>query len=327
MTNDATEPVDTHRPVVEDRWHAMGTQVHVVVVGGDRGHLALARNRIDTLERRWSRFRHDSEVSRLNAAQGEPLEVSADTALLVALAQHAWRLTGGTFDPTLLHALHAAGYDRSFDEVRAGTATTPAVPARLPIVRPLVTDVDVRGHLVTFPAGLGFDAGGIGKGLAADLTAELLVDAGATGCCVNLGGDLRVIGAGPAGAGWTIAIDEPRTDEPVATVGLADGAVATSTALRRTWLSNGEPRHHLIDPVTGEPSASDVALASAIAGEAWLAEVLAKTALLRGTARAFDVFDRDTAGLVVDHAGRVRTSDGLARFTGGRTPTPLVVAA
>jgi len=321
MTNDATDRV------VEARWHAMGTEVHVVVVGGDRGHLALARNRIDTLERRWSRFRTDSEISRLNASGGEPLEVSADTASLVALAQHAWRLTGGSFDPTLLHALCAAGYDRSFEQVRSGTATIPAVPARLPLVRPLVTDIDVRGHVVTLPDGLGFDPGGIGKGLAADLVAELLLDAGAAGCCVNIGGDLRVLGAGPADPGWTLGIDDPRSSRPVALIGLRDGAVATSTVLRRAWLTDGSPRHHLIDPVSGEPTVSDVALASVVAGQAWLAEVLATAALLRGTSRAFDLLDPTAAGLVVDHDGGVQTSPGFTRFTGGLVPATRLAAA
>lgn len=309
--------------VIEERFRAMGTDVHLVVVGGDRGHLALARNRIDTLERRWSRFRPDSEVSALNAAGGEPLRVSADTALLVGMAQHAWRLTGGYFDPSLLHALRAAGYDRSYEQLatRASSGAGPTSDgATLTLTRSLVVDIDVRGHVVTFPPDLGFDPGGIGKGLAADLVSELLMEAGAAGCCVNLGGDLRVRGRSPGGDGWTLSIDHPCASEPVALVGLHDGALASSTVLCRTWLTDGTPRHHLLDPLTGEPTTSDVAFSSVIAGEAWLAEVLAKAALLRGTTRAFDLLGRGAAGLIVDHDGRVRTSPAFTAYTGGRPP-------
>lgn len=313
-----------HGDVLETRWRAMGTDVHVVVVGGDRGHLALARNRIDALERRWSRFRDDSEVSLLNAADGEPTAVSADTVLLVESAQEAWRLTGGAFDPTLLHELRAAGYDRSFEQI--GPRDRPA-PAAFVHRRALVVDVEISGHVITLPRGLGFDAGGIGKGLAADLVSSLLLDAGAAGCCVNLGGDLRVRGGSPEGDGWTIGVEHPAATRPIATLGLREGAVATSTVLRRRWWIDGTERHHLIDPATGEPATSDVALATVVTGEAWMAEVLATAALLRGTARAFDLLDRHSAGLVVDHDGYLRTSERFGAFVGATRPSRDVWAA
>jgi thiamine biosynthesis lipoprotein len=233
--------------------------------------------------------------------------------LLVERAQEAWRLTGGSFDPTLLHQLRAAGYDRSFEQL---ATPHPAVPAELLHRRALVVDIEICGRLVTFPRHLGFDAGGIGKGLAADLVSALLLDAGADGCCVNLGGDLRVRGRSPGDRGWTIGIEHPAATRPVATIGLHDGAVATSTVLRRCWTVDGAARHHVIDPTTGEPTTSDVALASVVTGEAWRAEVLATAALLRGTSRCFDLLDGSSAGLVVDHNGSVRTSERFAAFTG-----------
>jgi len=100
-------------------------------------------------------------------------------------------------------------------------------------------------------------------------------------------------------------------------VGLTGGAVATSTVLKRAWTNGGKRRHHLLDPHTLEPSDSDVALATVIAGTAWEAEVLAKAALLRGVQRAFDLLERDMAALVVDHEGNVFVSDTFTAFTGG----------
>src|SRR5690242_3981796 len=100
----------------------MGTDAHVSVFG-DSGLLVQARSRIDDLERRWSRFLPDSELSRLNRAAGHPVAVDEETFSLIALAVHAWRETGGRFDPTVLDAVCAEGYDRSFEQLRpAATA-------------------------------------------------------------------------------------------------------------------------------------------------------------------------------------------------------------
>src|SRR5207244_4008326 len=104
-------------------------------------------------------------------------------------------------------------------------------------------------------------------------------------------------------------------------VGLAEGAVATSTTLRRRWETDGEPRHHLIDPGTGLPSETDVNLATVVAARAWAAEVLAKAVLLRGSRYAFDILGgTGTEGLVVDDTARVATTEGFAAYTGGSPP-------
>ena len=99
------------------RFRAMGSDGHLVVVGGSPGLVDLALDRIEQLEGRWSRFRPDSEISRLNACAGQPLRVSSDTVELVERATAAWRLSGGAFDPTVLGPLLRAGYDRSFGEL------------------------------------------------------------------------------------------------------------------------------------------------------------------------------------------------------------------
>jgi FAD:protein FMN transferase len=307
--------------VVEERFRAMGSDIHLIVVDGSRDLVAIARGRIGVLESRWSRFLPDSEICALNASSGRPVEVSDDTRLLVEHAVDAWRLTGGGFDPTLLDALRQAGYDRSFDtfdhDARIGSSAIPS----LDVTRPGCTDIVFDGSAITLPAGMGFDPGGIGKGLAADLVAAELIAAGAAGVCVNMGGDLRVRGRSPSGSGWTLAIEHPLCSTPVALVGLWDGAVATSSVLRRVWAVDGERRHHLIDPATGQPSTSDLAVVSVVTGDAWIAEVLAKALLLRGAERAFDLLDTSSAALTVDHAGRVTASPGLAAFLGG-VPLP-----
>jgi thiamine biosynthesis lipoprotein len=168
----------------------MGTTAHVIVTGAEPGLAARAVERLRLLEARWSRFLPDSEISRLNEHPGVPVLVSHDTYLLVERAIEGWRLTGGLFDPTLLRELRAAGYDRSFELMRAGASAPDDRPAdagaRPPdraTLRPTTDAItlDPLVRTVRLPFGVELDPGGIGKGLAADLVVEELRAQGATG--------------------------------------------------------------------------------------------------------------------------------------------------
>jgi thiamine biosynthesis lipoprotein len=300
----------------ERRFHAMGSDAHLIVVGGPPRLIDVAAARIDDLERRWSRFLPDSEVSQLNRWAGIPVAVSPETVTLVEHALAAWRLSAGAFDPTVLGAVIRAGYDRSFEQL-GSTRRASHSPLGLG-----VEAIEIRGETVTLPAKTGFDPGGIGKGLAADIVCAEMIEAGAAGICVNLGGDVRVAGQGPEGGCWTVAVEHPEVEDAIARLGLADGAVATSTTLRRQWRVDGEKRHHLIDPQTGLPSDSDLALATVVAGQAWLAEVLAKAVLLAGSTHPFDIVEGTGAqALAIDHRGEVYATEGLAAYMGG-VPVP-----
>jgi thiamine biosynthesis lipoprotein len=211
----------------------------------------------------------------------------------------------------VLGAVLRAGYDRSFDalgpEVHSGSSNL-ALGAE---------SIEILDDIVRLPAGSGFDPGGIGKGLAADIVAGELRAAGADGACINLGGDVRVFGPSPSGDAWTIAVDHPWCADAIARLGIADGAAATSTTLRRQWTVNGEPRHHLIDTATGEPSTRDLTFVTVVAGSAWAAEVLAKAVLLHGTPDHFDLLATMGAeGLAIDERGHVDATPGMAVFLG-----------
>jgi len=296
----------------------MGTGAHVIVVGGRPGLAERAVRRIARLESLWSRFRPDSEISRLNARAGTAVPVSAETSELVERAVDGWRLTAGAFDPTLLGAVIRAGYDRTFARIPAH-----ALPG-VSDARRGAGGIQTGPGWVRLPAGGGFDPGGIGKGLAADIVADELMAAGAAGACVNLGGDVRVAGHGPSGGAWTIGVDHPWAEAPVVLLGLGGGAVATSTTLRRRWRVRGEERHHLIDPDSEQPSSGDVNLAAVVAGRAWTAEVWAKAVLLAGTPRS--VLPEGAEALAVDAAGTICSTPGLSGYLGGaEPPTALAV--
>ena len=286
----------------------MGTLAHVVVVGGDEARLTGdARRRLDDLDRRWSRFLPGSEVSRLNRRPGRPVVVSPDTFTLVARSVDAWHATGGRFDPTVLPAMLAAGYDRDFATVAAA-----AGPLGAPLPSPGCGGIrlDPAVQAVWLPAGVGFDPGGIGKGLAADLVSREVIEAGAAGVLVNVGGDLRVRGTPPEGDEWAVTVEDPADGaRELARFALPSGAVATSSRLRRRWRAGDVDLHHLIDPTTGSAAQTDVATVTVVAADAWWAEALA-TALCVSPAPAALRTRHDASVLVVLADGtRITTPD------------------
>jgi len=288
-------------------FRAMGSRAHVIVVGGDTDLPVVMRRRIDELEQKWSRFLPDSEVSALNRNGGAPLSVSADTVALVVAAKDAWQLSAGLVDATVLGAMVRAGYDRSFELLGDERRDAP-----WSILRQGCPEIVVSGHEVTLPPGVGFDPGGVGKGLAADIVVREALAAGARGACVNLGGDLRVAGEAPDGGEWTVEIEAPASTASLASVAVADGAVATSTTTRRRWRIGDAERHHLIDPVSGQPAVTNLVQVSVIDASAWRAEVLAKAVLLRGGVHAFDIVGGTGAQAVaVGDDGAIRVTAGV----------------
>jgi thiamine biosynthesis lipoprotein len=252
----------------------------VVVPVSDTGDalLAWAVGRLEQLEQRWSRFRPESEISRLNAASGDALPVSLDTLLAVHTARAAWSHTEGRFDPTVHDALLHLGYNRTIDELRTGIPAERADELGAPLPAPGCADIEIDPYTssVRLPSGTHIDLGGIGKGLAADLVARGLIERGALGALVNIGGDVRVTGTPPDGDAWHVDVLDPRTEQRFTSLDLRDGGVATSTTLRRHWRHGDHAHHHLVDPATGGSTRSPVVGVTVVAGTAAWADALSK---------------------------------------------------
>lgn len=210
--------------------------------------LVAAWNELRACERILSRFDSSSQLSELNRADGAWLQV--DERLFDAL-ETAIRLrkeTGGLFDPTILPALMAQGYDRSFEllEARAPYAHNWVPGAAI--------ELDPVEHRARIERGAAIDLGGIGKGFAAGRALDAMRKAWPKmpGALVDLGGDIAVIGTPPDTGPWLIAVESvwsPATS--LGTVRLTSGGIATSGPARRRFGPAGE-HHHLIDPATGE---------------------------------------------------------------------------
>jgi thiamine biosynthesis lipoprotein len=262
----------------------MASQTRVVVIDAPHASLGLAEERLRSLERSWSRFLPDSDISRLNAMPDTWVPVDPATITLIDKMKEAGELTDGRYDPTFLHELVTTGYDRSIDD-----ATRVSVMIDLPCLNHRIADVciDLAATSVSLPRGMAIDPGGIGKGLAGDLVVAELLRSGARGALVSIGGDIAAGGVGPTGDGWVVDVADPFSEAgPLATLAVSNGGVATSSTRTRRWVRDGVARHHVIDPTSGTMSLTDLAAVTVVAGAGWRAEAHATAALLCGSAGA-----------------------------------------
>lgn len=257
-----------------------------------RQALETAAAALRALEARLTRFQSSSELSALNRAAGDWFLASETLFEIVQLARDAREATNGLFDPTILNALEAAGYNRSFDEI--GQREQPANHREPPRAGGRI-DLDPARRAIRLEPGTRLDLGGIAKGWIVDHIIDGPLH-GYKNALVSAGGDLRARGGPEPGQPWYVGIQDPRQVEtdaphtPIAVLPLTHGALATSGALKRWWLVEGQRRHHLIDPRTGQPaaeqpahasgSAEHILTATALAPLCWQADILAKLFLL-----------------------------------------------
>jgi len=273
----------------------MGTNCQVVVWASSaesaEALASLGVQRVEILEQCWSRFRATSELSMLNAQAGKgAIAASDDLVRLVRAMRDAWIITDGLFDPTVLPAMNAWGYDATSH--RCPTSFAEDIPV---LSVPGMADVLTSDTAVELPAGVNLDPGAIGKGLGADIVSRELHDAGADGVLVDLGGDISWRGL-PSDGMWHFQVRDERTGEDRWEIFTADeGGLATSTTKTRRW---AQGRHHVIDPRTGAPSVQPAVQSTVLASRAVIAEIVATAALL--TDNTDELFERtNTAGLVL----------------------------
>jgi thiamine biosynthesis lipoprotein len=259
-----------------------------------------------------SRFRDDSELSRLMAGDGRHEGiVSPLLAEALATARRAAELTNGAVDPTVGAAVRAAGYDIDFDAVPAAGA-----PLQLS-----VSPIPGWRHIHLFPgtrrvevdAGVEVDLGATAKALAADLAARAALETVRSGgVLVSLGGDVSVAGEPPED-GWNIQIAE---DSRAAitpdgeTISIRAGGVATSSTTVRRWRRGSVELHHIIDPATGLPTDGPWRTVSVVAGTCVDANIAATAAIVRGAGAAAWLAESGLPARLVDRNGSVTRVGG-----------------
>jgi len=252
-------------------WEALGSRV--VLRATDRQALGAARasveSQLDAIDRACSRFRADSELSRLNARAGRPTYVGPLLLEALEVALRAAALTDGDVDPTVGRALELAGYDRDWR----------LLP--VPHAEPVLARVIVKAHTgfrtitlnrasssIRIPTGVRLDLGATAKAWAADRAARAAAAESGCGVLVSLGGDIATSGPAPE-SGWRIRVTDDHRSDPSApgqTISIRSGGLATSSTAVRRWSHDGHTMHHVIDPRTDAPARTRWRTVSVAAG-------------------------------------------------------------
>ena len=269
----------------------------------------------ETWEQSFSRFRADSELSRLNRNAGKPTPVSDPMWQVLQASLNAARQSDGLVTPALLAALESAGYDRTFESLESNGARRR--PGWMLVGDWRMIECDASTRSVCLPPGMRLDLGGIAKGWSADQAARRLGTIAPA--LIDAGGDIAVSAPPASDDVWRIGVADP--GEPARNLELLlieRGAVATSGRDYRRWQRNGVWQHHIIDPRTGEPAETDIITATVIAPTAVEAEAAAKQVLIQGSRAGLDWLEGQStlAGLLVLESGYIVHSRRIENYLG-----------
>jgi thiamine biosynthesis lipoprotein ApbE len=289
--------------IVDDR--ALGTSMRLVVTRpeGLVAAKAAADRVIKEIDDAASRFRADSELSRVNLEPGRQIRISHLLAQALAAGLRGARLTDGAVDPTVGSAVRLAGYDRDFAAIPEDGSPIQLSVTRVPGWRAI--EFDEASRTVLVPKGVELDLGATAKALASDLAASAALEAmGSGGVLVSLGGDIAVAGEPPL-EGWAVQTSEDsnsRIDDDEETITIQSGGIATSSTTVRRWTRGGVVLHHIIDPATGLSASGPWRTASVVAATCVDANIASTAAIVMGeSAIAWLMANRLPARLVDRH--------------------------
>jgi len=229
------------------------------------------------IERKFSRYRDDNIIARINSAQGRTLEVDSETANLLDYADHCYRLSEGLFDITSGVLRRAWRFDGSDN-----------LPSKQTVEQllPHIGWHKVRWErpCITLQPGMEIDLGGLGKEYAVDRSALLLQQHIDSGMVINFGGDIFVSGPRQSGEAWSVAIDDPAASgsDSVGQIRLSRGGLTTSGDARRFLLKDNIRYSHILNPKTGWPVPDTPRSVTVIADTCLEAGVLSTFAMLQG---------------------------------------------
>lgn len=302
--------------LVIHRFHAMASDcaVHVQAeTAAASATTALAAEaEVRRIEARYSRYRGDSELARINrvAAAGGATDVDTEMAGLIAYAKACFQSSGGAFDITSGLLRQAWNFpDARLPEQKQIDALLP----RIGLDKVTLSD----GHLAFAQAGMELDFGGLGKEYAADRAVEVCAELKVRHGFVDLGGDIRVIGPQPDGQPWRIGIRDSRNSAAlVAEVALDGGALATSGDYERFIEVDGVRYCHILDPRTGWP-AQGLSSVTVISERCLVAGSLATSAMLKGRDGAAWLERLGVRHIAIDDQGRCSGTEPLQVRPGG----------
>ena len=292
---------------------ALGTAMRLIVTRPKAVTAAkeAADRIIEAIDDAASRFREDSELSRVNREAGREVRISSLLAQAIGAGLRGARLTDGAVDPTVGTAVRLAGYDRDFASIPPDGKRINLSVTRVPGWQAI--QFDDRARVVAVPPGVEIDLGATAKALAADLAASAAYQAaGAGGVLVSLGGDIAVAGDPPA-EGWAVQTSEDSNapiDDAEETITIESGGIATSSITVRRWTRGGVVLHHIIDPSTGLPVAGPWRTASVVAASCVDANIASTAAIVKGESAIAWLATTGLQARLVDRDGGVHRVSG-----------------
>ena len=300
--------VDPQLPLRRLSFRALGTrcEVQYAAPGGDGQAQAFERaavSWVQAFEARYSRFRPDSLISRINAAAGrEWVAVDAEMETMLQLCDTLSFMTQGILDPTALPLMRLWDYQ----------AAAPRVPAaeEVAAARRLVGWKKVQrspGRVFLPEVGMALDFGGFGKEYAVDFVAQLAVNHGLPCALVDFGHDLRAVGAPPGRPAWHIGLEDPERPGPAdGSVALVNRGIASSGDYLRSFTVGGRRYGHILDPRSGTPVAHGARQTTVVASSCLQAGVLSTTAFVLGVPQGIDFIQAHPGAEGLMLTGRVR---------------------
>lgn len=290
---------------------AMDTIIDITVYDKEPSKLLEeARELVDTYENMFSISIQDSDVAKLNAAQGKPLAVSAETYELIQKSMEISERTEGLFDISIYPLVKAWGFTTESYRV-------PDEKERKKILKVIDSGkIQLSDNAtVCLPKEMQIDLGGIAKGYVSQKLVELFRDKGAAAAVISLGGNVQTYGKKPDGTPFTVGITNPQDGTSVlGTIEVGEKAVITSGSYQRYFEKDGVTYHHIMDKRTGAPAESDLTSVTILSDNGESADSLATALFIMGKEKAiaFDEKNEDIQCILIDKENQVWTSEGIA---------------
>ena len=210
--------------------------------------LELAEQEAKRIEQKFSRYRDDNIIYKINNSHGHPVKVDEETGKLLDYADQCYQLSDGKFDITSGVLRQVWKFDGS-DNIPSRDKVN-AILSRVGWGK-----VKWETPYITLPEHMEIDLGGIGKEYAVDRTTLILKQHTPASLLINFGGDLSITGRRSNGQCWRTGVDNPSAtgENSVGNIELEKGAIATSGDARRFLIKDGVRYSHILDPKTGWP--------------------------------------------------------------------------
>lgn len=277
----------------------MALTVHAADQAAAEDAAEACEQRIRELDELLAPAGSESELARANAAGGTPTAVSASVLALASEALDVAHETEGAFDPTVYPLTNAWGFTDGDHRVPSPDERA----ALLPRVGFEAVHVDAAAETLTLTNEAQIDMGGVAKGFAADELSALLRERGVASALFDLGGNVTAFGSKPAGSAWKVGIADPNAPDQLAgTLELCDATASTSGAYQRFFDEDGTRYHHLLDPATGYPAASDLASVTVVGANGARCDALSTACYVMGLDRSLDLWHSVSASATDDKA-------------------------